>query len=116
MEITGGQNCRRPNVASDPMANDTSIKPLRSYYITSNPTQAIYYSGDRHPELKGKFVVGSFRGNLYAYKMSEDGKKLLEEIMIKTDVYPSLEVVPVASLHQMVKYTLAHLTFSNWQI
>ncbi len=100
-QIKGGNygwpELQRPNVAPDPLANDTSIKPLRSYYITANPTQAIYYNGDKYPELKGKFVVGSFRGNLYAYKISEDGKKLLEEIMIKADVYPSLEVVPIAS-------------------
>jgi glucose/arabinose dehydrogenase len=93
----GWPKLQSANMAPNPLANDSSIKPLRSYYVTSNPTQAIYYNGDRHPELKGKFIVGSFRGNLYAYKISEDGKKLLEEIIIRTNVYPSLEVVGIAS-------------------
>jgi hypothetical protein len=82
--------------APDPLANDSSIKPLRSYYITSNPTQAVYYNGDKHPELKGKFIVGSFRGDLYAYKLSEDGERLLEEVRMNIDRYPSLEVVATA--------------------
>ena len=76
---------------------DLSIRPMTSYYITENPTQAVYYTGDKYPELKkGRFLVGSFRGNLFAYKISEDGKKLLEEVKIKTSTYPSLEVVDTA--------------------
>jgi len=78
------------------LSSDSSIKPIRSYYISLPPTQATYYNGDKFPELKGKFIVGSFRGNLYAYKISEDGKKLLEEIKLNTTVYPSKGVVATA--------------------
>jgi len=99
-QIKGGNygwpDLQPPDIAPDPAANDSSIKPLRSYYITSNPTQAVYYNGDKHPELKGMFIVGSFRGNLYAYKISEDGKSLLKEIRFTVDRYPSLEVVATA--------------------
>lgn len=84
------------NIPPDPLVNDSSIKPIRSYYDPPNPTQAIYYNGDMHPELKGKFIVGSFRGDLYAYNISKDGRKLLEEVKLVTSVYPLLEVVGVA--------------------
>jgi hypothetical protein len=99
-QIRGGNygwyKFQRENIAPDPLANDSSIKPMRSYYVSQNPTQAVYYNGDKYPELKGKFIVGTFRGNIFAYNISEDGKKLLQEIEMKTAVYPSKEVVGTA--------------------
>jgi hypothetical protein len=92
----GWPNMSPANIPPDPLVNDSSIKPIRSYYVPPNPTQAIYYNGDIHPQLKGKFVVGSFRGDLYAYNISKDGRKLLEEVKLVTSVYPLLEVVGVA--------------------
>jgi hypothetical protein len=85
------------NTAADPLNNDSSIKPMRSYFITTNPTQATYYTGHKYPDLNGKFIVGSFRGNLYSYKISEDGTKLLEEMKIETLRYPLEEVVAIAA-------------------
>jgi len=99
-QIKGGNygwyKFQRENSAPDPLANDSSIKPMRSYYVSQNPTQAVYYNGDKHPELKGNFIVGTFMGNIFAYKISEDGKKLLQEIEMKTAFYPSKEVVGTA--------------------
>ena len=92
----GWRTMQGTNMPPNPLANDSSIKSLRSYYVAENPTQATYYNGDKHGELKGKFIVGSFRGDLYAYKISEDGKKLLEEFRINTATYPSKEVVATA--------------------
>jgi len=69
---------------------------MRSYYFTITPTQTIYYNNDKFPELKGKFIVGSFDGDLYAYKISEDGKKVLQEIILLTSSYPSNNVVATA--------------------
>jgi glucose/arabinose dehydrogenase len=92
----GWPSMPRPNNVPDPLTNDSSIKPLRSYYIPPNPTQAVYYNGDRFPEFKDSFIVGSFNGYLYIYKLSEDGKKLAREIQVRTAVYPSLEVVATA--------------------
>jgi glucose/arabinose dehydrogenase len=57
-------------------SNDSSIKPLRSYWDTIAPTQMIYYTGDAVPELKGMFLFGSFTGDIYALKMSKDGKRI----------------------------------------
>jgi len=84
------------NIAPDPFANDSSIKPIRSYFFTKTPTQAIYYNGDRYPMLKGKFIVGSFDGDLFAYNISRDGMKLLSEILIQSSSYPSDNVVATA--------------------
>jgi len=84
------------NIPTNPLSKDKSIKPLRSYYVTTTPTQIVYYNGNGYPELNGKFIVGSFRGDLYAYKISDNGTKLLEEIKMYTSVYPSKEVVATA--------------------
>ena len=92
----GWRTLQPANKPPNPLANDSSIKPIRSYYVSENPTQATYYNGNKFPELKGKFIVGSFRGDLYAYKISENGKKLLEEIKMDTSLYPSVEVISTA--------------------
>jgi glucose/arabinose dehydrogenase len=92
----GWRTLQRANMVPNPLINDSSIKPMRSYYISENPTQAVYYNGDRYPDLKGKFIVGSFRGDLFAYRISDDGKKILDEINLNTSSYPSLEVVATA--------------------
>jgi glucose/arabinose dehydrogenase len=62
-----------PNMS--PMLADPShsVLPLRSYWKTIAPTQAIFYTGDKYPELKGKFIVGSYNnGRLYAYDLAND--------------------------------------------
>src|SRR5918992_3834560 len=77
-------------------ANDTSIKPLRSYWETIAPTQMIYYDGDSVPELKGMFLFGSFTGDIYALKLSEDKKSIVQEIKIELEHYPFVPTVGIA--------------------
>jgi glucose/arabinose dehydrogenase len=77
-------------------SNDTSIKPIRSYWDTIAPTQMIYYTGDAVPELKGMFVFGTFTGDIYALKMSEDGKTIVQEIHIDLEHYPFVPTVGIA--------------------
>ncbi|MDQ3836459.1 MAG: PQQ-dependent sugar dehydrogenase [Thermoproteota archaeon] len=77
-------------------SNDSSIKPLRSYWDTIAPTQMIYYTGDAVPELKGMFVFGSFTGDIYALKMSEDSKRIVQEIHIDLEHYPFVPTVGIA--------------------
>ena len=50
-----------PNIAPELFTNNSSIKPLRSYWQTIAPTQAIYYVGDKIPQLKNKFLVGNIQ-------------------------------------------------------
>jgi glucose/arabinose dehydrogenase len=77
-------------------ANDTSIKPMRSYWETIAPTQMIYYDGNALPELKGMFLFGSFTGDIYAIKLSEDGVRIVQEIKIELEHYPFVPTVGVA--------------------
>ncbi|MDQ4050297.1 MAG: PQQ-dependent sugar dehydrogenase, partial [Thermoproteota archaeon] len=77
-------------------ANDTSIKPLRSYWETIAPTQMIYYDGDALPELKGMFLFGSFTGDIYALELSEDKKSIVREIKIELEHYPFVPTVGIA--------------------
>jgi len=84
------------NTGDNPLSNNQSIKPLRSYFITVTPTQAVYYNGGTYPELKGNFIVGSFRGDLYAYSTTENGEELAKEIRVVTSQYPSKEIIGVA--------------------
>jgi Glucose / Sorbosone dehydrogenase len=77
-------------------ANDSSIKPLRSYWDTIAPTQMIYYNGDAVPELKGMFLFGSFTGDIYALKLSEDKKTIIEELKIELSHFPFVPTVGIA--------------------
>ena len=77
-------------------ANDTSIKPLRSYWETIAPAQMIYYDGDALPELKGMFLFGSFTGDIYALRLSEDGNNIIQEIKIELEHYPFVPTVGIA--------------------
>jgi glucose/arabinose dehydrogenase len=84
-----------PNLPPE-RANDSSIKPLRSYWDTIAPTQMIYYDGDAVPELKGMFLFGSFTGDIYALKLSEDKKSIVEELKIELSHFPFVPTVGIA--------------------
>jgi glucose/arabinose dehydrogenase len=77
-------------------ANDSSIKPLRSYWETIAPTQMIYYDGAALPELNGMFLFGSFTGDIYALKLSGDGNRIVQEIKIELEHYPFVPTVGIA--------------------
>lgn len=62
--------------------NSSSIKPIRSYWNTIAPTQAIFYDGNKFPELKGKFLFGSYNeGWIYALGLNTT-HGVVEEIAI----------------------------------
>ena len=84
-----------PNLPPE-LTNNSSIKPLRSYWDTIAPTQMIYYDGDAVPELKGMFLFGSFTGDIYAIKLSEDKSKIVQEIKIDLEHYPFVPTVGIA--------------------
>src|SRR5918996_5008964 len=84
-----------PNLPPE-RANNSSIKPLRSYWDTIAPTQMIYYDGDAVPELKGIFLFGSFTGDIYAFKLSEDKKSIVEELKIELSHFPFVPTVGIA--------------------
>lgn len=84
-----------PNLPPE-LTNNSSIKPLRSYWDTIAPTQMIYYDGNAVPELKGMFLFGSFTGDIYAIRLSEDKSKIVQEIKIDLEHYPFVPTVGIA--------------------
>jgi glucose/arabinose dehydrogenase/plastocyanin len=77
-----------PNVAPELFTNNSSIKPLRSYWQTITPTQAIYYVGDKIPQLKNKFLFAAFNGHVYALTLDSHNKQIIEEENIALRHYP----------------------------
>jgi hypothetical protein len=84
-----------PNLPPE-RTNNTSIKPLRTYWETIAPTQMIYYDGNALPELKGMFLFGSFTGDIYGLRLSEDKKSIVEELKIELEHFPFVPTVGIA--------------------
>ena len=84
-----------PNLPPE-RVNNTSIKPVRSYWDAIAPTQMIYYTGGSIPDLKDKFLFGSFTGDLYAVRLSENKTKIEEEHKIDLGLFPFVPTVAVA--------------------
>lgn len=78
------------------LSNNTSIKPLRSYWRTIAPTQAVYYDKDKFPELKGTFLFGTVHGQIYSIKVDTANEKLQEEMEIRLNLYPLQQVIGIA--------------------
>ena len=102
----------QPANRSPELANSsTSIIPLRSYWDTIAPTQMIYYTGDRIPLLKNKFVVGSYSGDLYIFRLDNKTKSIVEESRIDLENYPFKPVVGVAESPEGDVYFGAYAIF-----
>lgn len=82
---------------TDPLlANNTSIKPIRSYRFTLGPTQAIYYEMSKFPELTNKFLFGTFTGYIYALKINKTTMHLTEEDLVNLRFYPFDPVIAIS--------------------
>ncbi len=92
----GFPKLQHPNIAPELFRNNSSIKPLRSYWQTIAPTQAIYYDGDKFPQLKNKFLIGTFTGNIYALTLDNSSKQIVEEEKIALRHYPFEPVISIA--------------------
>ena len=85
----------QPPESADP---STSIIPLRSYWRIIAPTQAIFYDGEKFPQLKGKFLFGTFSGDIYAIKIDNRTKHLISEEKLELGLFPSMPVVSIARI------------------
>jgi glucose/arabinose dehydrogenase len=89
-----------PNIAPELSNSSGIIKPLRSYWQTVAPTQAIYYTGDKFPILKDKFLFGTFTGDIFAVQINngKDGRKQMveDEEHIAINQYPFEAVIGLA--------------------
>jgi len=82
-------------VNQPPEISHSSTKPIRSYWKTIVPTQAIFYDGNKFPELTGKFLFGTYNpqkiginyndwsSNIFSLDLSNDGKII--EYVISAD-------------------------------
>jgi glucose/arabinose dehydrogenase len=84
-----------PNLPPE-RVNNTSIKPVRTYWDAIAPTQMIYYDGGSIPDLDGTFVFGSFTGDLYAVRLSENKSRIEVEDKIELGHFPFVPTVAVA--------------------
>ena len=67
--------------------NSGNLKPIRDYYQTTAPAQALYYDGNKFPSLKGKYLIAMYNtGGLHAIALNTTGK-IQEEMTIK---FPSI--------------------------
>ncbi|MCI0558679.1 MAG: PQQ-dependent sugar dehydrogenase [Nitrososphaera sp.] len=84
-----------PNLPPE-RANNSAIKPLRSYWDAIAPTQMIYYDGDDIPELKGMYLFGTYTGDIYAIKLSEDKRTIVMEQAIDLAHFPFVPTISIA--------------------
>jgi len=81
------------------LSNNSSIKPLRTYFEGITPTQAIYYDKDKIRQLNGKFLFGTYRGDIYALKIDKQTNEVIEEEKIRLLHYPENRIaVPVIGI------------------
>ena len=93
----GWPTLQMPNFPPESFTNNSSIKPIRSYFQPPSPTQTLFYDHDKYPTLKNTFVFGTVRGTLFSFEIDPKTKSLKEETKIDLHFYPYKPVVSVAS-------------------
>ena len=72
----------QPPSRSPLLDNSSSVKPIRTYWLTNAPTQAIFYNGDKFDLLKNKFLFGSYNeGLIYVLGLNKTHSKSDEMII-----------------------------------
>ena len=72
----------QPPSRSPMLDNSTAKKPVRTYWHPLAPTQAIFYTGNKFPELKAKFLFGSYNeGAIYALRINGTNRVTEETIL-----------------------------------
>ncbi len=93
----GWPTLQKPNYPPELFVNNSSVKPIRSYWQTPSPTQTIYYNHTMFPELAGSFIFGTVRGQLYSVKVdAANNGQLKEELKIDFSFHPLMPIVGVA--------------------
>ncbi len=95
----GFPNLLHPNSPSPNswwLTNNSAIKPLISYWESITPTQAIYYTGDKIPQFKNKFLFGTFNGDIYALTLDLHDKRVVLQEHTALKHYPFEPVVFIA--------------------
>ena len=83
-----GQNYGFPKLQYPTLAsienNSSFVSPIREYDRTIAPAQAIYYTGDKFPEIKNSFIIVSYNdGNIHSVRITEkDNQTYVEDLVI----------------------------------
>ncbi|MFQ5940570.1 MAG: PQQ-dependent sugar dehydrogenase [Nitrososphaerales archaeon] len=76
-----------------PELSDSSVEPIRSYWLSIVPAQVIFYEGDKITELKGRFVFTSFNsGNLYTIQFDRNSGEIIKEEVIRLAQPPLISI------------------------
>lgn len=98
------------NISPELSNSSIDVKPLRSFWRTVGPTQAIYYTGDQISILKNKFIFGTFEGDIYAININKTNKSISEEIHAQINHVPFEPVVSlIQKLDGSIYYGSYHL-------
>lgn len=84
------------NTAPELADPTTSILPVRSYFETIAPTQALYYKGDKIPQFKDRFLFGTYSGDIYAISIDPDSEQVTAELRIDLFPVPGTPVFGIA--------------------
>lgn len=93
----GWPTLQLPDMAPEIFTNNSSTKPIRSYFQPPTPTQTLYYDHSKYPELRESFVMGTVRGYLLALKVDFEKEQLSIESKLETNFYPYLPTVAIAA-------------------
>ena len=103
--LKSGGNYGFPNVQFQNLSTISShsldlIPPLREYYNVIAPTQAIFYVGNKYPDLAERFVFGSYSGTpLHAILIGGNStERTVNELDI--DVFPTSPHDNIAAVAQ----------------
>lgn len=77
-----------PNISPELSNSTLDIKPLRSYWQTPGPTQALYYFGDKFSSLKDNFLFGTYTGDIYGVHIDNASETIDSEQHIQLNNYP----------------------------
>jgi len=93
----GWPNLQKPNFPPESFTNNSSIKPIRSYFQPPSPTQTIFYDKDKYSKLQDTFVFGTVRGTLFSLEIDPVTNSLKEETKIDLHFYPYTPVISIAA-------------------
>lgn len=82
-----GRNYGFPNLQYPTLASleNTSkfVSPVREYDRTIAPAQAIFYTGDKFPEIKNSFIIVSYNdGNIHSVRITEKGNQTFVDDLV----------------------------------
>jgi glucose/arabinose dehydrogenase len=101
------------NIAPELADPTLSLLPARSYFETIAPTQAVFYDGEKIPQLKNRFLFGTFTGDIFALEIDPESKLVIGEERI--DLFPIL-FTPVIGIAQAPNGEIYYGSYSIYKL